>query len=677
VVPVDETHNEVTADAIGTVVQAGTIGSLRLPEQRRPTPKQLPAAPRHFVGRAAELTALDGALGGTAVIGGAGGVGKTWLALRWAHTHLGEFPDGRLHIDLQGFAPGAEPLAPAAAVRSFLDALGVRPSALPVSQSAQAALYRSLVAGRRLLIVLDNAEGEDQVEPLLPGSASCTVLVTSRQFLLGTVTRHGAVPVELDVLSSAESRQLLAARLGDERLAGDPEATESVLGSCGGLPLALATVAARAEQRARLPLDRLAGELRECRLDALGPVRGVLSWSCWMLSEEALTVFRLLGNVPGPDISLEAATSLAGISSARVVLRELEDAHLVQEHVPGRYRMHDLVRCFAAEQPVDHEPALRRLTDFYLHTAHTADELLHPFRVALELPDPVPGCAPLHLADKTAAVTWLQSEHRCLLEVQRALADLGWHADVWRLARLLNSFHYLQGHLRDQVVSWERGLAAARQLGDPRLEAGAHRLLGNAHLQVCDHPAAATHLRRALEIAPDLFAEGHACMALASVLHLQGRNAEALAHAERALRSFVQLGDTISEADARGVTGQLYVYLGDFEAARTMCEAALEMHVRQGSPGGEAVARNGLGHLARATGNPGEALEHHERALAVLRTRGDAWGEPNTLDLIGQAHAALGNHAQARETWQRALTMYEEQSRPELAERIRAQLAAL
>lgn len=484
----DKTHDEVTADAIGTV------GSLRVPVQRRPTPRQLPAAPRHFVGRAAELVVLDGAMGGTAVICGAGGVGKTWLALRWAHTRLDAFPDGRLHIDLQGSAPGIEPLAPGAAVRSFLDALGVRPAEIPVSLPAQAALYRSLVAGRRLLIVLDNAEGEAQVQPLLPGSASCTVLVTSRRFLLDLVTGHGAVPVELDVLSAAESRALLAVRTGDDRLTRDPEAADELLSCCGGLPLALATVAARAEQRRDLPLGRLAADLREFRQG----VRGVLSWSCRMLSADALTMFRLLGHAPGPDISLDAATSLAGISSARAVLRELEDAHLVQEYVPGRYRMHDLVRRFAAEQVTDHEPALRRLTDFYLHTTHAADELLHPHLRPLDLPDAAPGCVPLRPADATAAVAWLEAEHRCLLELQRSLAGRGRHRDVWRLARLMNSFHYLRGHLRDQVGSWERGLAAAEHLGDVSIMAGTHRLLGNAYLQVCDYQAAATQLRHAL-----------------------------------------------------------------------------------------------------------------------------------------------------------------------------------
>ncbi|SDK14249.1 Tetratricopeptide (TPR) repeat [Lentzea albidocapillata subsp. violacea] len=673
----DETRNEVTAAKIGAVVQAGSIGSVHLPGQSRPVPKQLPAAPRHFVGRTAELALLDRVLGGAAVIGGAGGVGKTWLALRWAHSRLDAFPDGRLHVDLQGFAPGGRPLPPAVAVRSFLDALGVAPGAIPVSLPAQAALYRSLVAGRRMLVVLDNAAEEAQVEPLLPGSPSCTVLVTSRRFLRGLVANHSAEPVGLDVLSEEDSRAVLTGRLGENRIGRHGDAVDELVSWCGGLPLALATVAARARQHGNFPLSVLAEELREDRLDGL---RSVLSWSCRLLSDRASTLFGLLGHAPGLDIGFDAAVSLVGLPAPQVreVLRELEDAHLVHEHVPRRYRMHDLVRSYAAEQAVDHERGLRRLTDFYLHTAHAADHRVYSHRRQVVLGEPEPGCAPLSPPDDVAALSWLDAEHRCLLETQRTALALGWYSRVGQLAHLLTSFHYRRGHLRDQVTSWERGLAAAERLGDVDAQAKALRMLGNAHTQTGDYPAATARLRRALELANDLFAQGQACMALAMLLEIEGGLAEAVEHGERAVRSFAELGDSLCEADALGMTSWLHVLAGHHDAALPMALRALAMHRELGNRAGEAVAHNSLGQLAQATGRYREALEHHEQALAWHRhVGGDAWSEPNTLDLIGQAHAALGNSDEARAAWQGSVAMYEEQFRLDIAAKVRARLNAL
>ncbi|MDX8140869.1 tetratricopeptide repeat protein [Lentzea sp. BCCO 10_0061] len=673
----DETHNEVAASTIGAVVQAGSIGSLYLPEQRRPVPKQLPAAPRHFVGRGTELALLDEVLGGTAVIGGAGGVGKTWLALRWAHSRLDAFPDGRLHVDLQGFAPGGDPLPAAVAVRLFLDALGVPPGSLPVSLTAQAALYRSLVAGRHMLVVLDNAAEEAQVEPLLPGSPSCTVLVTSRRYLRGLVTSHGAEPVGLDVLSEEDSRAVLTGRLGEDRVGRHGDAVAELVSWCGGLPLALATVAARARQHGDFPLSVLAEELRADRLDGL---RSVLSWSCRLLSDRASILFGLLGHAPGPDIGFEAAASLAGLPGpqAREVLRELEDAHLVHEYVPGRYRMHDLVRGYAAEQAVDQERGLRRLTDFYLHTAHAADYLVYAHRRRLVLDEPVPGCVPLCPPDDGAALAWLDAEHLCLLETQRTVLALGWYPVVAQFAHVLTSFHYRRGHLRDQVTSWERGLAAAERLGDVSLEAKALRMLGNAHTQTGDHKAATARLRRALEIGDDLFAQGQACMALAMLLEIEGGLAEAVECGERAVRSFAELGDTLCEADALGLASWLHVLVGNHDTALPMALRALAMHRELGNGAGEAVAHNSLGQLAQVTGRYREALEHHEQALAWHRhVAGDAWSEPNTLDLIGQAHAALGQVDEARTAWQRSVEMYEEQFRLDLAAKVRNRLDAL
>ncbi|MCA1601058.1 MAG: hypothetical protein LC776_05250, partial [Acidobacteria bacterium] len=316
------------------------------PSSLRPVPRQLPGAPRLFTGRAYELTVLTGALGPgsdagstvtTLVIGGVGGIGKTALALHWAHQNIEQFPDGQLYVNLRGFDPSGTMMPPGVAVRGFLDAFGVEPGAIPVDLDAQAGLYRSLVAGKQILIVLDNAHDTDQIAPLLPGGPSCTVLVTSRHQLMGLVTAYGAQPLNLDMLSEAEARELLARHLGDDRVTAELEAVDELLEICAGLPLALGIVAARAATHPDFTLSVLAEELRGTsdRLDALDAgelhanLRAVFSWSYQALDAEAAKAFSLLGLTPGPDISLAAVANLTAQSPtrARALLRDLEAAY--------------------------------------------------------------------------------------------------------------------------------------------------------------------------------------------------------------------------------------------------------------------------------------------------------------------------------------------------------------
>ncbi|WP_107644986.1 AfsR/SARP family transcriptional regulator, partial [Streptomyces sp. Ru87] len=381
-----------------------------------PPPRQLPAPPPLFTGRDGELAALTAALapGGDGaaadalaigVIGGIGGVGKTWLAVRWAHDHLDRFPDGQLYVNLRGFDPSAPPVPPASAIRQLLDALDVRPASVPPDPEALAGYYRGLLADRRMLILLDNARDAEQVRPLLPGGTGCTVLVTSRNRLGSLVTTHGARTLPLGSLPAPEARALLTRHLGPQRIAAEPDAVSALLEHCAGLPLALGVVAARAAAHPGFPLAGLAGELRESadRLDALGDadltadLRAVFSSSYHALGEEAARLYGLLGLVPGPDCGLHAAASLAATTPARarVHLRELEAAHLVEQHAPGRYRMHDLVRLHAAERgnpegPDDaRDEAVRRLVDFHLHTGLAANRLLDGVHTPFA-PEPAP-----------------------------------------------------------------------------------------------------------------------------------------------------------------------------------------------------------------------------------------------------------------------------------------------
>jgi len=392
-----------------------------------PVPRQLPVAVSGFTGRAAELAALTRMLEevsaespGTVVIsaiGGAAGVGKTALALRWAHQVAGQFADGQLYANLRGFDRSSVPMPAAEVVRGFLDALGVPPDRMPEQPEARAGLYRSLLADRAMLIVLDNARDEEQVRPLLPASPASLVIVTSRNQLAGLAAADRARLLSLDVLSQDEAVHLLTARIGAARAAVEPAAVGQIASLCGRLPLALAVTAARAESRPGFPLAALATELgdRAGRLDALdagdpgSSVRAVFSWSYRQLSAEGARMFRLLGLHPGPDISVPAA-SLAAIAQAdaRRLLRELTRAHLAAEHVPGRYALHDLLRAYASDQArqTDSEPeraaAAGRVLDHYLHTARDGAAMVLPSLGPVPLAPPSPGTAPEHFTGRTS-----------------------------------------------------------------------------------------------------------------------------------------------------------------------------------------------------------------------------------------------------------------------------------
>jgi tetratricopeptide (TPR) repeat protein len=701
-------RNEVGGSTIGPVVQAHTVrGGVHLHSARPDpvTPRQLPAAPRLFTGRADELATLtlalnDAATPGATVmisaIGGAGGIGKTWLALHWAHQHADRFPDGHLFVNLRGFDPTEEPMLPAAAVRGFLDALGVDPAAIPIDLDAQAGLYRSLVAGKRMLIMLDNARDATHAAPLLPGSPTCTVLVTSRHKLGGLIAGHGAVLLDLDVLPASEARELMVHHLGSARLAAEPDAVLELLAFCEGLPLALGIVAARATTHPNFPLAVLAEELREAstRLDALNAgdsnanLRAVLSWSYHALDAEAAAVFGLLGLAWGPDIGLSATASLTALSvtRARVILRELENAHLVQQHVPGRYRMHDLVRLYAAEQ-ADRDlsagsrgAALQRLVDFYLHTAHTGERLLNPNRPLIQIGRPATGCVPQPLTDVAEALGWFDTEHPGLLATQQAAVGQGWHPAVWQLAWTLDTYHFRQGHLHNEVACWRAGLAAAERLGDPIVQTLAHRLLGHAYLRTGRHTEALDHLEQAVilaEYSGDTRNQARAHYNLASAWALQGDDQQALTHATRALHLYQTLNNPVWQAEALNAVGWYHARLDHYDEARTLCEQALTLHRMHRHRDAEADTLDTLGYITHHTGQHTQALAYYHQALTLFRDLGNSYQVASTLEDLGKAHAALGQHTDARRTWQQALNLYHAQHRTTDADRIQQQLDTL
>jgi DNA-binding SARP family transcriptional activator/tetratricopeptide (TPR) repeat protein len=691
-------HQQIlTADPALTL----PAGATKPPNSARsPMPRQLPAAPRLFTGRAGELAALTEAMtaradaGGTVVvsaIGGIGGIGKTWLALRWAHLNAHRFPDGQLFVNLRGFDPASHPLDPATALRGFLDALGVEPAAIPQGLDARAALYRSLIAGKRLLVLLDNALDTAQVTPLLPGSSTVTVVITSRNALPALTTGHGARPLTLDVLTDHEPRQLLITHLGADRVAAEPPAVADLLRHCAGLPLALGIIAARAMTNPAVPLATLAAEIRDSstRLDALdtgelpASLRAVFSWSYQALSADAARVFGLLGLAPGPDIGLPAAVGLTALSTprARTLMRELETAHLIYQPVPGRYRMHDLLRLYAKEQAHTDQPAdvrdtaLRRLIDFYLHTAFAGDRLLGPHRPPIHLEKP-PGCHTQPLPDNTAALTWFDTEHANLQAVHHLATTLGRHQAVWQLAWALTSFHQRRGHLRDHLAAWRAGLVAADHLADHATRQMAYRQLGHAGARAGKHDEALHHLQLALALSEetdDRIGQAHTHRIIGAAWEQSGEGRRALEHATRALRLYQTLDNPLWDAVALSQVGWYSARVGEHARARASCEAALALSRRHQHRDGEANILDTLGYIAHQTGQHVLALEYYEQVLTLRRDLGDVYEEADALDHLGHPHAALGRYEQARAAWQQALNLYQAQHRNEDAARVRKQ----
>ncbi|GIH20041.1 AfsR/SARP family transcriptional regulator [Rugosimonospora africana] len=679
----------------------GDRGLVTVPHSPAGVPAQLPAAPRWFTARASELAELTKMLDGTqaeavgsdviAMIVGAGGIGKTWLALHWGHLHRDRFPDGQLFVNLHGFDPTQRPMSTATAVRGLLIALGVAPDAIPRELAAQVGLYRSLVAARRMLIVLDNARDTAQVVDLLPGSLSCMVIVTSRNRLTGLISAHTAHPMLLDVLAESAARDLLAGRLGEHRLTGEPDALATLLSACGGLPLALSVTAARVVTQPQAQLAEIAAELRDTatRLQALddsdpqASLRAVMSWSYASLPFELARLFALLGAAPGPDISLTAACALAGLATdeTRAALRALERQSLVQQHVEGRWRMHDLIRLYAGERAVidlsagEREAAARRLADFYVHAAHASDRLLDPHRPPIEV-DPFDGPV-LPVSDPAEALAWFSAEHACLVAVQDAAATSGWDRAVWQLAWTLNTFHQRQGLVDDDLRAWRAGAAATDRIGDPTAQTRAYRLLGHACARIGRHQESIQHLRRALTLAEeagDIISQAHAHSALAGNCGLSGDFPRALRHAQRGLDLHEFLDDPVWKADALNTVGWYEAQLGQYEQAHDHCVRALELCRRHADHDGEAHTLDSLGYIVHRTGQLDSALTYYREALRMFRKLGNAYGEADSLDQLGEVHRDLGDLDEAAHDWGQALTMYRTQRRVADADRVQQHL---
>ncbi|MGI3197918.1 ATP-binding protein [Streptomyces sp. GLT-R25] len=615
---------------------------------------------------------------------GTAGVGKTALAVHWARRAQNAFPDGQLYVNLRGFDPGGSVVSPAQAVRGFLDAFGVPVSRVPADLEAQTGLYRSLLAGRRVLVVLDNARDAEQVRPLLPGAPGCLALVTSRSRLTGLAAAEGAQLLTVGLLDPDEARDLLAGRLGADKLVAEPDAVREIVARCAGLPLALAIVAARAAAQPGLPLAALAAELRgaDGRLDALdggeatSQVRAVFSWSYQALSTDAGRLFRLLGLHPGPDASLPVIAALAGLPSprARVLLAELVRGHLLTEHAPGRYTFHDLLRAYAAELVATHDSddvrhtAARRMLDHYLHTAHSADALLTPRPNPAPLPPARPGAAPEALSDHRQAQAWFTAEHPVLLAAVEQAAAAGFDVHTWRLASALTTFLDRHGYWRALTTVHTAALEAALRRGDKAGQADAHRGLGLAQDRLDRPDDARAHYLLALDLFGELANHGGQARIhqhLSRMSEALGHHEQALGHARHSLTHHRAADDRAGQSAALNHIGWILAQLGDHDKAFVHCHQALDLAQETGDLNGQAHIWDSLGYIHHHLGRYPQAVDCYRQAVDLFHQTGDRHSEAAGLLCLGDTHHSAADPDGARAAWTEALTVTGELGLPD------------
>jgi DNA-binding SARP family transcriptional activator/Flp pilus assembly protein TadD len=697
-------------------------------------PRELPGAVPGFVGRASEIAALsglleraDGTAAGTVVIsaiGGTAGVGKTALAVQWAHQVAERFPDGQLYVNLHGYDP-EQPVAPADALAALMRSLGVPGPDIPVETEERSARYRSLLAGRRMLIVLDNAREAVQVRPLLPGSSGCVTVVTSRDSLAGLVARDGAVRLDLDLLPATEAAGLLRALIG-KRAAEDPDTTFALAEACCQLPLALRVAAELAAARPAVPLADLAAELAGLRrLDLFDggsdqhiSVRAVFSWSYQHLDAAAARTFRLAGLHPGHDFDRYAAAALTGTEPAQAsqTLALLTRANLIQPAGADRYGMHDLLREYARELAArdteeERRAAVSRLLDYYLYAASAAMDVAFPAERHRRPRIPALANTSLPMASEAAAWAWLDAEQTGLIAAAGHAADSGWPGHATRLSAIL--FRYLdtagrfaegrtlhnhavraarsagdlpaeasaligvglsygqQGRRREAIANYEQALALARQADDKSDQARALNYLGTSAMGMGRSELAASRFGKALALfgeAGDQTGAAYALSNLGRVLSLQGNHETAIRHLEQAQAGFRELNDRHAQAAMLYMIGVVRLRQGEYDRAADSFLACLPMYREFGDRMGEADAHADLGLVRLRQGCYDEAASRLRQALTDFRELGDQSGEARALNGLGEASLATGLPADARHHHAAALDLSRQASaQPEQA----------
>jgi tetratricopeptide (TPR) repeat protein len=680
-------------------------------------PRQLPGAVPHFTGRSAELARLSkvldqagGQAPGTVVIsaiGGTAGVGKTALAVHWAHRVASRFPDGQLYLNLRGYDP-SEPVSAADALAVLLRSLGLAGADIPADQDERAAKYRSLLAGRRALLLLDNASGAEQVRPLLPATPGCLTLVTSRDSLAGLVARDGARRLDLDLLPPAAAVELLRTLVGD-RVDAEPAAAMELAERCSRLPLALRIAAELAAARPQASLSALASELAGQRggldlLDAGGDsgtaVRAVFSWSYQYLDADAGRGFQLISLHPGTEVDGYAVAALTGSTLRRSeqILDQLARAHLIRPVTARSYSMHDLLRAYASDlaaaqlSEASRHAALTALLDSYLHTASLVKDVLHPDSKHPPQPEAPLSASPAPpIRDHASARVWLDAHRAALVAVITYAADHDWPGHAATLATTVFRDLESGGHYPELLTIYQHVLPAARRAGDGAAEAEALNNVCVVYLRQGDYPAASCHLERALVLCRergDLTGQAWAHGNFGILDFLQGRYQQATDHQSQAIELYARTGDHIGEirsllnlslvelrqghyeqaarhaelavTDARptkahGIEADALVSLGRVELRQgclTLAAAhlnhGLEIHSERGDPTGQADALTGLGALERELGNCRQAAEYHLRALDLSRQTGNKCGQAEALNGLGESQLSSRLPDQAR-----------------------------
>ncbi len=665
-------------------------------------PAQLPLDVPGFTCRDDDLAQLDRLLDGAraestavtvAVLSGMAGVGKSSLAVHWAHRVRQHFPDGQLYVDLRGWDPSGPPAAPPEVIRDLLDALNVPSARIPGSRNAQVSLYRSVLADRRILLLLDNASDASQVRPLLPGSPGPFVVVTSRSDLAGLVATEGARPVPVDPLPAADARRLLAGRIGTVQAAAEPAAVEDLLRHCAGLPLALVLVAARAATRARGSLRELAAELGQAGQglaafdvgDPLTNLRAVFEQSYRILRPDAAALFRLLGSLPRAEHGVGALASAAAlpVDRTRALLIELTGAHLVDARRPDHYSLHDLLRGYSAELAGEHDAdwrraGLHRMLDHYLHVAHGADRALDPHRDPIPI-GPVPaGVQSVEFATGDAALAWFSAEWRVVVAVVAAAGELGFDEHVWQLARAVAVYLDRTGRWMEQLAAYEAGLAATQRLGDRPQQGRLHRYLGGAYLRLGRTEDGLAQLRTALELNRELgnrAGEAHTHQSLGWAL--RGTDlAGALRHVDQAYRLYQEIDDVYGQAGMLNDISWYQAQRGNLQEALRPARTAIRLFRQLGAVKDEADAWDTLGYVQLHLGYHRAAVHCLQRALRGHRAAAERDGELAALDHLGDAHDAAGEQLAAAGAWQAAAAIADELMLPD-GSRIRAKLAGL